>query len=78
MAYKRNIDRLPIPPQDAKVHERHLPLLHCRLRLSRASPGLLTSKVARKPVRTPSIQDLTDATGRRDRSVVQSVDITIS
>ena len=34
MAFKRQIDRLPIIPADAKTPQRHLPLLHRRLRLS--------------------------------------------
>ncbi len=35
VAYKRNIDRLPIPPKDATGPQRRLPLLYRRLRLPR-------------------------------------------
>ena len=39
MTYKRQIDRLPIIPADAKEAQRHVPLLHRRLRLSTPTRG---------------------------------------
>ena len=69
MAFKRQIDRLPIIPAGREGVQRHLPLLHRRLRLQSLHMGRRTSRAAQRPDRTSSASTC-QAAGSRDRRLV--------